>query len=527
MEIFDKDLQSIQEARCCARKAKEAQKAFAKFSEEQVNKIVANMARVGAENAARLAKMAHEETGFGKVVDKTTKNLLATEVLLNEIKDMKCAGVINSCPEKRVVEIAVPVGVLFGIIPSTNPTSTAMFKSIIAVKAQNGIVLSPHPAAKKATLEAARLMAQAAEEAGAPKGLVSCVTMPSMAATKELLHAPEVNMIIATGGEAMVRSAYSSGKPALGVGPGNGPCFIERTADIPNAVRRIIASKTFDYGTVCASEQSIVVEECIREQVEAEFKKQGGYFMTPEETAAVSELLFKNKKTFAMNAKFVGRSAQVVAKAAGITIPEGTKVLIGRQYGVGKEAPLSFEKLTTVLGYWVVNDWEEACELCMAILANCGTGHTMSLQTNNQELAMLFSQKPVNRILVNTSGSQGGTGACTGLFPSFTLGCGTQGGSATSDNVSPMNLINIKRVAYGLEECYPTEETDQVATPAATGGISAEVAAAAAQAMVNHGCCASASQAVNNNAVKMDANTNASLNAAVAEIVAFLQNQQK
>lgn len=523
MEIFDKDLQSIQEARCCARKAKEAQKAFAKFSEEQVNKIVAHMARVGAENAARLAKMAHEETGFGKIVDKTTKNLLATEVLYDAIKDMKCSGVINSCPEKRVVEIAVPVGVLFGIIPSTNPTSTAMFKSIIALKAQNAIVFSPHPTAKKCTLEAVRLMAQAAEEAGAPKGIISCVTMPSMAATQELLHAPEVNMIIATGGEAMVRSAYSSGKPALGVGPGNGPCFIERSADIPNAVRRIIASKTFDNGTVCASEQSIVVEECIREQVEAEFKKQGGYFMTPEETEAVADLLFKNKKTFAMNAKFVARSADVIAKAAGFTVPAGTKVLIGRQHGVGKEAPLSYEKLTTVLGYWVVNDWEEACDLCMAILENCGTGHTMSLQTNNQELAMLFSQKPVNRILVNTSGSQGGTGACTGLFPSFTLGCGTQGGSATSDNVSPMNLINIKRVAYGLIECYPTEETDTTLT----SGVSSNVATAAAQAMVSHGCCSSASQAVNNNAVKMDASTNASLNAAVAEIMAFLQEKQK
>ena len=517
MDIFDKDLQSIQEARCCARKTKEAQKAIAKFNEEQIDKIIRNMVRVAEENAERLANMAVEETGFGKAVDKVTKNLLASRILYEDIKDLKVAGVIRSCPEKRVVEIAVPVGVLFGIIPSTNPTSTVIFKSIIALKARNGIVFSPHPSAKKATCEAARLMAQAAEEAGAPAGIITCVSMPSLAATNELLHAPEVNMIIATGGEAMVRAAYSSGKPALGVGPGNGPCFIERTADIPNAVRRIIASKTFDYGTVCASEQTIITEECIQDQVEAEFKKQGCYFMTAEETEKVCKLLFK--KGFAMNAQFVGRPPHVIAKAAGIVIPEGTKILLGRQHGVGKDAPLSYEKLTTVLGYYVVKDWREACELCIEILSNCGTGHTMTLHTNNQELAMLFSEKPVNRILVNTSGSQGGTGACTGLFPSFTLGCGTQGGSATSDNVSPLNLINIKRVAYGLSECYPT---DDVAVGDRAVGYGTPIGQAGSASVTLDNKAVAAVEA----AVKAANITDKSLTDAVAEVIAFLQQQK-
>lgn len=496
---FDKDLQSIQEARCCARRAKKAQQEFANFTDEQVDRILQNMVRVAEENAERLARMAVEETGFGKVVDKITKNKLASTILYRDIKDMKVSGIINNDTAKRVIEIGVPVGLLFGIIPSTNPTSTVIYKAIIALKARNGIVFSPHPSAKHATGEAARLMAEAAEMAGAPKDIITWVTMPSMAATKELLHAPEVNMIIATGGEAMVRAAYSSGKPALGVGPGNGPCFIERTADIPNAVRRIIASKTFDYGTVCASEQSIVVEECIKDQVEAEFTRQGCYFMSEDETKKICKILFK--KGFAMNAQFVGRPPQVLADAAGITIPAGTKILIGKQTGVGKDSPLSYEKLTTVLGYYVVKDWHEGCELCIEILNNCGTGHTMTLHTSNPEIAMAFSIKPVNRILVNTSGSQGGTGACTGLLPAFTLGCGTQGGSATSDNVSPLNLINIKRVAYGLEECYPTDEI----------------------AGVNCGCSASA-QGASQSAGSVT--TDESLRNAVAEVLAFLQKQQ-
>lgn len=520
MEVFDKDLQSIQEARECARKTKVAQKEFAFFTEAQVDRILCAMVKAAEDNAERLARMAVEETGFGKVVDKITKNKLASTILYRDIKDLKVAGVIKNDTVKKVTEIAVPVGVLFGIIPSTNPTSTVIFKAIAALKARNGIIFSPHPSAKGCTGEAARLMAEAAESAGAPKDIITWVTMPSMAATNELLHAPEVNMIIATGGEAMVRAAYSSGKPALGVGPGNGPSFIEHTADIPNAVRRIIASKTFDYGTVCASEQSIVVEESIAAQVEAEFKAQGCYFMTDEETKAVCKILFKNG--FAMNAKFVGRPPQVIADAAGITIPAGTKILLGRQQGVGAVAPLSYEKLTTVLGYYVVKDWHEACELCMAILENCGTGHTMTLHTQDPEIPLLFSIKPVNRLLVNTSGTQGGTGACTGLFPSFTLGCGTQGGSATSDNVSPLNLINIKRIAYGLEECYPT---DEVASPKHTCTTSASqvenIILGSPSAAVTVGCGCGDTTVVGT-LPKLDEMVDDTLRQAVEEVIAML-----
>jgi len=300
-------------------------------------------------------------------------------------------------------------------------------------------------------------MCKAAVEAGAPEHIVDCITKPSIEATEEMMKSDKVKLIIATGGPGMVKAAYSAGKPALGVGAGNTPAYIERSADIPKAVSDIIASKTFDNGTICASEQAIVVEECIRDAVIAEFKRQGGYFMNGEETKKVCAAIFKG--THAMNAKLVGREASVVAKAAGISVPEGTKVLIGEQYGVGEAYPLSYEKLTTVLGFYTVKDWEEACYLCIDLLQN-GIGHTLSLHTRNDEIVKKFSIKPAARILVNTGASQGGTGASTGLLPSFTLGCGTWGGSSTSDNVGPMHLINTKKVAYGIKDCLTLADSD-------------------------------------------------------------------
>ena len=294
-------------------------------------------------------------------------------------------------------------------------------------------------------------MHDAAVAAGAPAHIIGCISKPSLQATNEMMKCDEVAMIIATGGSAMVKAAYSAGKPALGVGPGNVPAFIERTANITKAVRNIIASKTFDNGTICASEQAVIVEECIRDQVMDEFRRQGGYFMSHMETAKVAQKLFVSGH--AMNPKMVGRSAEVIAANAGIAIPPGTKVLLGEQQGVGEGYPLSYEKLTTVLGFYIVKDWQEACELCIKLLNNGGVGHSLSIHTENPELAMRFSEKPVFRILVNTCSSQGGVGASTGLAPSFTLGCGTWGGSATSDNVTPMHLINIKRIAYGINDC--------------------------------------------------------------------------
>ncbi len=450
MSLSDTDLISIQEARTLARKAKEAQEILATFNEEQIDKIIRNMVKAASENAVRLAEMAVEETGFGKVKDKTTKNRFASVELYNYIKDMKTIGVIREDKEKKVIEIAEPVGVLMGIIPSTNPTSTAIYKSIISIKSRNGIVISPHPSALKCTGEAARLMAEAAVQAGAPEGIIGYITKPSMQGTNELMRANEIAMIIATGGNAMVKAAYSVGKPALGVGAGNVPAFIERTANIKKAVKNIIASQNFDNGTICASEQSIIVEECIKDEVIAELKAQGAYFMNAEELDVVCKALFKNG--FAMNAQFVGRSPKQIAEKTGIKIPEGTTVLIGEQKGVGKEYPLSYEKLTTVLAFYTVKNWEEACELSIKLLNNGGIGHSMSIHTEDHDMVMKFAAKPVFRILVNTPSALGGVGAATGLAPSFTLGCGTWGGSSTSDNVTPMHLINIKRVAYAIKD---------------------------------------------------------------------------
>lgn len=457
MENIDRDLRSVQEARDLARLGKIAANQIADYTEEQIDKILCSMVRVVKENAVSLAKMAVEETGFGKTEDKTYKNHMASVVLYDAIKDMKTIGVIREDINQQVIDIAEPMGLLMGIVPSTNPTSTAIFKTIIAIKSRNGIVFSPHPSALKCTLKVVSLMNDAAIEAGAPENIISSISTPSIQATNELMKHDDIAMIIATGGPGMVKASYSAGKPALGVGAGNSPAYIERTANVQKAVSNIMSSKTFDNGTICASEQSIIVEECNREEVLAELKKQGGYFMTEEETQKVCKILFKNGHT--MNAKFVGRTPQVIAKAAGISIPQETRVLIGEQQGVGQEYPLSYEKLTTVLAFYTVKDWHEACELSIQLLQN-GIGHTMSLHTEDRDMVMKFAKKPASRILVNTGGTQGGTGASTGLIPSFTLGCGTWGGSSVSENVSPMHLINIKRVAYGLKDCSTLASDD-------------------------------------------------------------------
>jgi len=457
LENYDYDLQSVQETRNLARQGKQAQAELAKFNCEQIDKIIRNMVKVAEENAVLLAKMAVEETGFGKVEDKIFKNRFASTELYEFIKPMQTIGVITDDKVKKTMEIAEPVGLLMGIVPSTNPTSTAIYKAIIAIKSRNGIVFSPHPSAVKCTLQAARLMNDAAVAAGAPPNIIGCISKPSMEATNELMKCNEIALIIATGGSAMVKAAYSAGKPALGVGPGNVPAYIEKSANIAKAVKNIMASKTFDNGTICASEQSVIVEECIREQVIEEFRRQGGYFMTPAETEQVAKKLFVRGS--AMNAKMVGRSAEVIASSAAIAVPAGTKVLLGEQNGVGEGYPLSYEKLTTVLAFYTVQDWHQACDLCIALLNNGGVGHSLSIHTENPEMAIKFAEKPVFRILVNTASSQGGVGASTGLSPAFTLGCGTWGGSATSDNVTPLHLINIKRIAYGIKDFTASTNT--------------------------------------------------------------------
>ena len=458
MEQFDLDLRSIQEARDLARKGAAAAKQMAGYTSEQIDRILKSMVEAAREHAACLGKMAVEETGFGKALDKAYKNHAASVLLYEDIKDMKTVGIISEDPEKKILEVAAPAGLIMGIVPSTNPTSTVIYKSMIAIKAGNAIVFSPHPSAAKCTLKAAEVMREAAIRAGAPEGVIGCVSMPTMAATNELMHCKEVALIIATGGPGMVKAAYSAGKPAIGVGAGNSPAYIERSADVKAAVDAIMASKTFDNGTICASEQSIICETCNRQQVVDELKRQGAYFMTREETEKVCRLLFKNGH--AMNAKFVGRTPDVIAQAAGISIPMGTRVLIGEQDGVGEGYPLSYEKLTTVLAFYTVEDWKRACELSMQLLQN-GIGHTMSLHTQNEDIVRKFAVKPASRILVNTGGSIGGTGISTGLNVAFTLGCGTCGGSSVSENVSPLNLINVKKVAYGLKNCATLLQDDK------------------------------------------------------------------
>ena len=448
---FDRDLYSIQEVRNAVKAAKAAQAIYRTFDQAKVDGIVAKIAQACAANAEKLAKMAVEETGFGIWQDKVLKNLLGSSITYDYIKDMKTFGILCEDKEKGLMEIGVPMGVVAALIPSTNPTSTVMYKVLISLKSGNGIVISPHPSAKNCIVETYKVIIEAARAANVPDGLIQCIMTPTKEATDTLLRHPDISIILATGGEAMVRAAYSSGNPALGVGPGNGPSFIEKSANIPLAVKRIFDSKTFDNGTICASEQSIVTEACIKDQVIAEVKKQGGYFMSEEETAKVGRFIMRANGT--MNPKIVGKSAQVIADMAGITIPAGTRVLVSPQKTVGKDNPYSREKLCPILAFYVEENWEGACRRSIEILQNEGAGHTMTLHTEDMDVVRAFAlEKPVSRLLVNTPGALGGVGATTRLAPALTLGCGAVGGSATSDNVTPLHLINIRRVAFGRKE---------------------------------------------------------------------------
>ena len=459
---FDKDLQSIQQARDLMKKAKQAQKLFQSYTQEQIDDIVRVIAKACADNAERLAKSACSETGFGRWQDKVLKNLLGSTMTYDYIKDMKTVGIIREDKENRIMDIGVPVGIVVGLIPSTNPTSTTMYKSLISLKAGNAIIISPHPNAKNCIIDTVNIIKEAAKGAGAPDNIVQCIELPTIEATNVLMKHKDTGVILATGGEAMVKAAYSSGNPAIGVGPGNGPAFIERTADIRKGIKHIMDSKTFDNGTICASEQSIVVEECIREKVVNELKAQGGYFMTKDESDKVERFIMRANNT--MNPAIVGKSVEQICDMAGITAPPGTRVLISEQTEVGKTHPYSREKLCPILGFYTEYDWESACNRCIALLENEGAGHTMTIHSEDKDIIREFAlKKPISRLLVNTAAALGGVGATTNLAPAFTLGCGAVGGSSTSDNVTPMNLINIRRVAVGvkeLEELRTTGDTN-------------------------------------------------------------------
>jgi acetaldehyde dehydrogenase (acetylating) len=447
---LDKDLQSIQEARNLAAAAKEAQLEFKHFNQEQVDRVVKAMVDAGMKEAERLARMAHEETGFGKVSDKIIKNQFATRDVWESIKDLKTVGVIDVQKNGKIVKIAEPMGVVAALVPSTNPTSTAMFKAIISLKCRNGIVVSPHPKAMNCTREALKVVSDAAEKAGAPKGLIQCLSLPTLEATNALMHDKNIAIILATGGMPMVHAAYSAGKPAYGVGAGNVPAFIERTANIQKAVADIVYGTTFDNGTLCSSEQAMVVDRPIREKVIAEAKKIGCYFVNEEEKRKLENKVAKGAK---LNPDIVGKSAAWIANYAGFSVPENTTVLIAECDKVGKDEPLSIEKLSPMLAFYTVDNWMEGCHRCIELLEFGGIGHTLAIHSNDKDIIMKFAlEKPAFRIVVNTPSSVGAVGYSTGLTPSMTLGPGTWGGSIISENVSAVHLMNVKTLAFETKE---------------------------------------------------------------------------
>jgi len=447
---LDKDLQSVQEARNLLQEAHKAQRELAGMTQEQIDAIVDSMAREAEKQARRLAEMAVEDTGFGNAADKTLKNLFSAVDVYNAIRTMKTVGVIRRDETHRVWEVASPVGVVAGIVPSTNPTSTVIFKTLIAVKAGNAIVFSPHPAAARCTYEAARVLREAGERAGAPAGFVQCLSQPTLPATRELMTHPLTSVILATGGKDMVKAAYSSGKPAFGVGPGNVPVYVHQSADAEEAVRHIVRSKTFDNGTICASEQALIVERGNKHQIMSELKRQGAHFLSEAEKAKVAAVISTGG---GLNPRIVGKSARTIAEMAGISVPSSVRLLVAEETGVGREYPFSMEKLSPILALYTAGDWREAEELARRLLEFGGLGHTFGIHCKDETVIEKFGlSMPAFRIVVNSGTTFGGIGATTGIFPSLTLGCGAFGNNITSDNIGPQHLMNIKRVAFGIRE---------------------------------------------------------------------------
>ncbi|HWP82313.1 MAG TPA: aldehyde dehydrogenase family protein [Bacteroidota bacterium] len=454
---LSKDLQSIQEVRDLVEKAKAAQLAFRSFSQEKVDAVVKAMADAGYAAAEKLGRMAHEETGFGKPEDKRRKNEFATKKVWESIKDLKTVGVINDDKERRIIEIAEPMGVVAALIPSTNPTSTVMFKAIISVKGRNGFVASPHPRAVNCTLEATRTVAQAAEAAGAPEGLIACMSIPTIEGTNELMKHRKTAVILATGSNPMVRAAYSAGKPAYGVGSGNVPAFIERTANVKKAVADIVSGKMFDWGVLCSTESGVIVDEPIKKLVIEEFKKRNAYFASPEEIERLSRTMFDTRG--AINPNIVGKPPTFIAQQAGFDVPRDTSCIIAELPAVGREYPLSREKLSPVLSMFTVNGYREGCERCIEMLEFGGIGHTMVIHSTDSDVILKFGlEKPAFRVLVNTQAALGAVGYTNELLPSMTLGPGTFGGSIISENLSAKHLINIKRLAFETRPINPPEK---------------------------------------------------------------------
>ena len=465
-----KDSRSVAEARELIERAYNAFLEYQHFTQEHVDCVVDAMAAAATAAAEKVARLAVEETGYGVVADKVQKNLFSSERVYQALRGMKTVGIVREDRQQGIIEVAAPVGVVAAVLPSTNPTSTAIYKILIALKGRNAIVLSPHPTAFRCTCEITSIMRDAAIKAGAPSDVICCFSTPTLAGTQELMKHRHTSVILATGGMGIVRAAYSSGKPAFGVGPGNVPVFIDRSADIKKAVADVVFGKTFDNGTICSSEQAIVAEEAIRDEVTEELKRNGAYFLTEDEIVRLGRDMV-NLEQHTINPSFVGKSAQRVAELAGFKVPDGTRLLIAPLKGVGREHPLSAEKLSPVLALYFTRDRSAGFDTCLALLRFGGLGHTCVIHGRDDAVIQEYGLKmPAGRIVVNSPAPHGSIGASTNLFPAMTLGCGAVGGNITSDNISPMHLINLRRVAY---EARPVTQKEVVpvagvVAPAAT-----------------------------------------------------------
>ena len=447
MTLTDKDLLSVQEARQMVERAYAAQQIWAKASQAQVDRVCASMAEAAFLASERLGRLAAEETGFGVPEHKKLKNEFASRHIWESIKDIKTVGVINYDAEKKIYEIAWPMGVVAALIPSTNPTSTVINKILISVKARNGIVVAPHPSAVRCSLETVKVMADAAESAGAPKGLVNSLSQVSLPGTQELMGHKRTAVILATGGSEMVRVAHSMGKPAYGVGPGNVPVYVDRSADLEQAAKYIVASKAFDYSVICATEQAIVVDRPIANRLAQLMQAEGAYFVDEAQAEALRTILFQPNGTIIPAA--VGKSPQYLAAMAGIQVPEHARILVARLNKVGRDELLSREKLTTVLGWYEANGWEAGCERCIELIQFGGRGHSLVIHATDEKVIMAFGlEKPVFRIAVNTMATLGAIGLTTKIMPSFTLAPGGIGGAITGDNINVYHLFNVKHMAF-------------------------------------------------------------------------------
>jgi acetaldehyde dehydrogenase (acetylating) len=461
----DTDLIAQQEARDAVESADRAFRVVATFDQAKIDSICEAMSEAALAESARLGLLAHEETGFGKAEDKREKNRFAAEDVWNYFRGLRTVGVVAD--KDSVVEIVSPRGVVAAIIPSTNPTSTAIFKIIIAIKSRNSIVLSPHPSAARCIAETARVMLDAGVAAGLPPEAIHCLTNSTIEGTETLMKHKKTAVILATGGIGLVRAAYSSGKPAFGVGPGNVPVFIEKTADVEKAVADILTSTCFDNGTICASEQSVVVDSSIAAAVREQFKLQGGHFLNPGEADAVAKVLLTPQRT--LNAAIVGKSAEFIANLAGVTIPNGSRCLLADCGGVGRDFPWSIEKLSPTLAFFEADGIDQGAALCNDILHYGGMGHTAGMHTRDRVAAIKYGeQMPAARVVINSPTTHGAIGFSTDLAPSMTLGCGSWGGNVTSDNVSPIHLMDIKRVAF---ETRPVNKASTIATHAPTPSV--------------------------------------------------------